>query len=357
MEFLEKKYTPIAVLASLAVSVLIYFWQKNAGHLGIADLFFYLGLFFLVLGFLQMDIYISKKFNLGSEFGVFFVFGAVVVSGLFFFHLPGHDHGLGIPVSSHLAMMQAQNNSTSTRYTLSFIPPEESIIPNKDTTLKFRIYNADTGEQVTKFDSLYEKLVHLVIVGGELQFFSHIHPVLQNGEFIVTTKFPKNDLYHLYLNFQPGGGPEQQFGVTLAVGNQPAAASVQSADNNLTKTFGDYNVTLVKHEDFRAVDMTKGQQSIVFGLTYASSGIPALNLFPYLGSFGHLTLINQKTYQYIHVHPITPVTEGPSQHGGPSVEFVPLGLYGSIKPGVYRVFAEFNPGGKLLDTDFTIEVK
>src|SRR6185437_13563290 len=169
----------------------------------------------------------------GPDFGVFFVLGAVALSGIYFFHIPMHGSVEG---DHQMAMiMQVQNNPDgSPRYTLSFIPPEGQVQPNQDVTLRFRVYNADTGQQVTDFDTVYEKLVHLVIVDNALQYFDHIHPVLQNGEFVVTTKFPKSDLYHLYLNFQPSGGLEQQVGVSLKVGNKAPATATQTPDTQLT---------------------------------------------------------------------------------------------------------------------------
>ena len=39
------------------------------------------------------------------------------------------------------------------------------------------------------------------------------------------------------------------------------------------------------------------------------------------------------------------------------VIFLPLGLYGPIKPGVYRVFAQFNPNNNLFTSNFTVTVE
>ena len=68
-------------------------------------------------------------------------------------------------------------------------------------------------------------------------------------------------------------------------------------------------------------------------------------------------MIREEDYSYMHVHPndfrILPDTFT----GGPTVEFLPIGIYGAFKEGTYRVFAEFNPDGTLIRTDFTVKVE
>jgi hypothetical protein len=68
-------------------------------------------------------------------------------------------------------------------------------------------------------------------------------------------------------------------------------------------------------------------------------------------------MINAKTYDYLHVHPINLTVPKPNENGGPTVTFLPLGLYGPIKPGIYRVFAQFNPDNKLFTANFTVKVE
>jgi hypothetical protein len=68
-------------------------------------------------------------------------------------------------------------------------------------------------------------------------------------------------------------------------------------------------------------------------------------------------MINTKTFDYIHVHPNDLTVPKPNQNGGPKVEFMPLGLYGPITPGIYRVFGQFNPNNELFTSDFTIKIE
>jgi hypothetical protein len=65
-------------------------------------------------------------------------------------------------------------------------------------------------------------------------------------------------------------------------------------------------------------------------------------------------MINEQTYQYIHIHPASQPT---APFGGPDITFLPLGLYKPIDPGIYRMFAQFNINDQILVADFTINVR
>jgi hypothetical protein len=104
-------------------------------------------------------------------------------------------------------------------------------------------------------------------------------------------------------------------------------------------------------------EISIGQQLLGFTFKNAKTKQPITTLKPYLDAFGHLVMINEKTFDYIHVHPNILAVPSPDQNAGPTIEFLPLGIYGPIKPGIYRVFAQFNPNGQLMVADYTIEIK
>ncbi len=68
-------------------------------------------------------------------------------------------------------------------------------------------------------------------------------------------------------------------------------------------------------------------------------------------------MINKDTFDYLHIHPANLTPLPPDASGGPQIEFLPLGLYGPIKPGIYRVFAQFNRNGNLIVADYTVKVE
>jgi hypothetical protein len=68
-------------------------------------------------------------------------------------------------------------------------------------------------------------------------------------------------------------------------------------------------------------------------------------------------MINEKTFDFIHVHPFSLTVPPPGANGGPTIDFLPIGIYGPFKPGVYHAFAEFNPNNELFTADFTVKIE
>jgi len=258
-----------------------------------------------------------------------------------------------------LATIPGLQGDRTKRYTVSMSTDPVNPQPNQDVTIHFKIYDASSGNKIIYFRTLYEKPMHFIITNSNLSYFHHIHPTQAGSDFTITTQMPANDMYHLYITFQPFGGIEQQFAFTLPVGQLPSTliTSKTRPDTNKTKTFGDYAVSIDTHGELNASTMSTGQQTITYVIKDAKTGKPITNLKPYLAAFGHLTMIKQDTFDFIHVHPYNLKAPPPNANGGPTVDFLPIGIYGLFKPGIYRAFAEFNPDGKLFTADFTMEVK
>jgi hypothetical protein len=193
-------------------------------------------------------------------------------------------------------------------------------------------------------------------VDDKLEYFNHIHPQLVGTDFEITTKFPKNAFYHLYADFQPRGAIEQQMAFTLNVGGVQAAKATTAPDSSLIKTFGSYQVTLDTTGPLRASEMSLGKQIVSFTIKDAKTGAEITTLEPYLATFGHLVMINQETYDYLHVHPYNLQKPAAGSTFGPKVDFLPLGIYGPIKAGTYRAFGQFKHDNKLFVADFTLKV-
>ncbi len=318
-----------------------------------------------------------KKINL-PRFGIATIILSALVVGIFiYFFAPAGSNGtlsLGIHAQHIQLAKQAQQELTNSnppnipglqgdrnrRFTASFLHPD-SIQPSQDTTLKFQVYDASSGSPINFFLRVYAYPMHLMIVDSTLSYFEHIHPTQQGNEFAITTQFPKPGFYHLYIQFQPLGGIEQQMAFTLPVGingDDKVSPSTQPVDTNFTKAFEDYEVTLDTHGNLKADDMTLGKDTLSFTIKDAKTKAPITTLKPFMAAFGHLTMINEQTYDFIHVHPNNLVAPPPDASGGPTVDFLPIGIYGPFKPGIYRAFGEFSTkAGTDFDTDFTVKVQ
>lgn len=329
----------------------------------------------LVLEAIRFDAFLQRRLSIQPRFGITLVlaFGAVLSYSFISFLPKNAKVSLGIH-SAHIQLaqqvQQGANNSLGSgsfasipglqgdrtkRYTVSFDQPE-IVRAKQDVSLRFQVFDASSGSRVSLFSILNEKLVHLVIVDDGLGYFNHIHPTQDSNGFIIQTQFPKDGEYRLYLTFQPLGAIEQQFAFTLKVGKGEVESPNFLPDTNLTKSFGDYQVSLNFPSPLKASQLSIGAQNLKFTIK-DKSGNPVSNLKPYLAAFGHLVMINEETFDYLHVHPYNLAIPKPDDLSGPDVEFLPIGIYGAIKPGIYRVFAQFNPDGKLFTADFTIKVE
>lgn len=344
----------------------------------IPQIFFVALTLLIVLEALRFDRYLQNKFSIVPRFGIaFLVVSVLSISLLIPLLLPTGNTpiSLGIHAQHILLAQQAQQdantNTTSPntqikipgldgdrtkRFSVGFQHPE-TIIPNQDTQLSFQIFDASSGNPTLLYKPLYTKLAHVIVVNNELDYFTHIHPEQEGNSFVVTTQFPAPGRYHLYIDFQPFGAIEQQFGFTLDVGADITPKPATAQTKALTKTFeGLYIVSLDYTKPLSAEKMSLGQQELKFHIADAQTNKPITDLKPYLGSFGHLVMINEKTYEYIHVHPANLTQPKPDENGGPDVSFLPIGIYGPIKPGTYRVFAQFNPDNHLFTSDFTVTI-
>jgi DMSO/TMAO reductase YedYZ heme-binding membrane subunit len=344
----------------------------------IPQIFFTAVAFLLFLELLRIDAYLKKIFPRANAVHPVSVplFGLFIFACLYLLlPLPANSTlSFGIHAQHiQLAREEQGNNSQLTntmsqnipslqgdrtkRYTVSFIH-DDVITPQTDIPLTFQVFDASSGNHVKLFQKLFDKQMHLIIVDSTLQSFSHIHPNFTNDDFVINTQFPKPGIYHLYLNFQPFGAIEQQFAFTLQVGsvNTPVFPTTKP-DTTFDKTFGKYQISLAFPSPLQSSEISIGQQKLSFTIRDAKTKQPVKTLQPYLAAYGHLVMINEKTYEYIHVHPTNSIPPTSSTPGGPVVEFLPLGLYGPINPGIYRLFAQFNPNGTLMTADYTIEIK
>jgi DMSO/TMAO reductase YedYZ heme-binding membrane subunit len=339
----------------------------------IPQIAFFLLAFLLFLQSRRIDAYLERKFPNISKFSfVTLLWGITLGVGLLFYYYPRTERdgslSLGIHQQHIEIAKEAQNQMPSgvpnfpglvgdrtKRFTVTFDHPT-TIIPDKDTELTFKINDASNGNPVLLFNKPYEKTMHLIIVDESLSYYDHIHPEQEGSSFVVTTKFPKTGIYHLYTDFQPIGAIEQQFAFTLTVGSPKHEEISLKEDLEFTKQIEDYQITLSYEKPLVSSKLSIGQQELKFTIK-DKDGSNVITLEPYLASFGHLVMINTKTFDYLHVHPTNLTAPKPEERSGPDITFLPLGLYGPIKPGLYKVFGQFKPDAKLILVDFVVKVE
>ncbi|GBE93743.1 hypothetical protein [Nostoc cycadae] len=246
-----------------------------------------------------------------------------------------HQKG-GIDHSEH------SGNKVTTQVKLT---TPKDIKPNTTVPLVINVQDKD-GKAIANFDTFQEKLMHLIVVSDDLQFFNHIHPIYKNnGRFEVQANFPQPGSYTLFSDYKPTGNTEQISVLkTQLPGKSPSTPPI---DLKLNKTFGDIKANLT----FSQPTLKVGEEvTLSFDLKQTSNNQPVQNLQPYLGELGHLVILKQSSpltrADYIHAHALKNTPSG-------KVNF----MTNFPTPGTYKMWGQFNRNGRILVVDFGVNVQ
>ncbi|WP_096595206.1 hypothetical protein [Calothrix sp. NIES-2098] len=219
-----------------------------------------------------------------------------------------------------------------------------NITANKSIPILIYIQDLN-GKAIAKFDTFQEKLMHLIIVSDDLQFFSHLHPIYKNnGQFEVEASFPQAGGYTFFSDYKPASQTEQISVIKTQVPGITIAAP--EIDIKRSKTFNDTQVNLALSEP----TVKAGKEvTLMFKLQDASNNQPLTDLQPYLGEKGHLVILRQSNSltaaDYIHAHALQNAPTG-------QVHF----MTSFPQPGKYKLWGQFNRNGKIITADFWINV-
>jgi hypothetical protein len=226
----------------------------------------------------------------------------------------------------------------------------------KPTHLSLIVTEQKVGEPIKQFDTIHDKIMHLIIVNSEdLSHFAHIHPKLdkETGIFHITHTFSKAGKYKMWIDTKPKGGIQILTAFSFNVEGQPVhtPASITSDKTFLKELVTDgqtYQITLDFHQERLGV----GRNTRMTFEIRDVNGKPISNLEPLMAAGGHCVIIGADGHEFLHVHPAEEVDDIAGWRGGPSVSF----LANFPKPGLYRAWGQFQHEGRLLTADFTFEV-
>jgi YtkA-like len=205
-------------------------------------------------------------------------------------------------------------------------------------------------EQVKQFDVAHEKLLHLIVARKDLGFFSHQHPDLQpDGSFLLTDfAFPGAGEYQLFADIAPKGAGAQVLLATLKVEGKtkPAETPLATAERATEQTVAGVRVA------FKGGAALSPKKTSLFTITLrrAATGDMITDLQPYLGAMGHMMMIHEDAQTFVHSHPDE---RDPNNGKQGDLTF----LARPPKPGLYRLWIEFQRGDQINRAEFTVEVK
>jgi hypothetical protein len=239
-----------------------------------------------------------------------------------------------------------------------------AIRPSRPARLRFTVFHPKTGEQVKQFNILHDMPFHLFVVSRDLNYFDHIHPTLKpDGSFEIETVLPRAGAYKLFCDFFPAGGAPQVSQQTLITagfrGDLIGGQARLVPDKSLVKAAGGMRVELqlvpAERVGASAGPVAGKPAYLRYRLADEKTGEPVRDLQPYLGAWGHTLILDESATDYLHSHPTEMVPEGADRSalkGGPEVQFDTF----FPRPGNYRVWSQFQRGGKVTTVSFTVHI-
>jgi hypothetical protein len=240
-------------------------------------------------------------------------------------------------------------------YVMRMTTEPKAVKPGQTTKFRLTVLHPLTGAPVTQFAEVHDKLFHLFVVSRDMSQWAHVHPVLEkDGSFTIEHTIPSAGHWALFSDFMPvGGGPQMIVSPFTTVGFEGDLTSSIPAltpDTSFTKSADGVTVELGLTP---AKLISTEETDIPIHIKDEKTGEPIKDLQRYLGAFGHAMMLSEDMMEHVHAHPETMlegtnVTEG----GGPDLVFHAL----FPKPGVYRIWLQFQRAGKLSTIPFTVRV-
>ena len=240
-------------------------------------------------------------------------------------------------------------------YALTVTTEPRAVKAGQKTKFHIVVRHPLTGEPVTQYGEVHDKLFHLFIVSRDMTQFFHEHPVLEkDGSFTIEHVIPTPGQYVLFSDFMPvGGGPQLIVTPIVTAGFD---GDIASSWPNLKP-----DTSFIKKANGVTIDMQIEPAKLIAGeeadvpihFEDEKTGAPIKDLQRYLGAFGHAMMLSEDMTEHVHAHPAemlegTTITEG----GGPDLVFHAL----FPKPGNYRIWLQFQRNNVLSTVPFTVRV-
>jgi hypothetical protein len=232
--------------------------------------------------------------------------------------LPPHAHGPG-PGGAEAANGLSVSAAGYTLYA-------ETTTIQPDTPSTFKFWIIDRGRKpVTRFATVHERQLHLIVVRRDLTGYQHLHPTMDAaGTWTVSLRLPDPGVYRVYADFSATGADGTSTPVILGVdvGVPGPYTPVPLPAETRESTAGPLTVRLEGAAQAGAVG--------TLWFRISSGGAPASDrLQRYLGAYAHLVAIREGDLALTHTH------------GSDLTERGVRCLLATPGPGRYRLFLDF----------------
>jgi hypothetical protein len=218
--------------------------------------------------------------------------------------------------------------------------------------LRLTVDRPDGSERVRHYEEVHERPFHLFMVSWDLEHFAHVHPALQeDGAMELTTTLPRPGAYQLYADFLPAGGLPQVLQASVFTdGVSPAnAALARTRARHISQEVREGTDRGLRVRIEPAVLVAGRVEVVAATFEDAATGMPAADLEPYLGAWGHALIVSADLVDAVHSHPVTPLTSP----GGPRIFFSQR----FPRAGFYRMWMQVQRRGEVATVPFTLKVE
>ena len=217
--------------------------------------------------------------------------------------------------------------------------------------LRVRLENSPDLREVTDFDLVHERPMHLFLVRRDLGYFAHEHPELvAPGVFRLRHRFLAPGDWRLFADVAPRDAGDQVLAAVLTVrpgeGDPPPPSPLSDGPVLSAVAAGGIRADLEVPDG----GIPAGRTVTVVAKLSDARGRPVEDLQPWLGALGHLLLAHRDAETFAHAHPDE---REPGVGRGGRIPF----LVRLPKPGLYRGWLQFQRAGRVVTEEIALEAR
>jgi hypothetical protein len=196
----------------------------------------------------------------------------------------------------------------------------------------FHVQGPD-GAPVTRFAVVHDQPLHLIVVRQDLTGYQHVHPAMApDGTWTAPLRLPAPGPYRAYADFAALDPAGRQNAVVLGTDIPSTAAAPAPSPSTVDDL-------AIRYDGRLTVGVA---EPLLFRVTRAGAPV---TLQPYLGSYGHLTMLRESDLGYLHIHPEPALADG-------AVKF----WVAAPSAGTYRMFLDVRVDRAVHTATFRITV-
>jgi hypothetical protein len=234
--------------------------------------------------------------------------------------------------------MSLEKINTEGNISMKLVTNPNRIEVGKEVELSFTPRDKSDRNVVVELQETHEKLLHVIAVNEDLTWFDHIHAEPDNtGAYKVKETFPAAGKYLVYADYKTTIGGPQTDRLEVNVSGNRNASSHHQHHAKLKSETGGYSLSIENGNNLKT-----GSVSLPMVLLKDGKKVERADIENYLGAVAHIILIGQDDKDFVHIHP-------------ESTEMSPIHAHADIsKPGLYRMWVQFQTDGKVHTADFTL---